>query len=160
MEDSQLASSYSYQTFEIARKIAKGNGTADETTSDVFENISKVDLLHNVSCNVEHSGGDITKLGGDHNHYIDDGAFGGHDGPVQEEESDHDHEALSVVSDVIKSEQEQMFTEIVVVRFCVLLEQEEDVNIVAETDDMLLFHMTTLHTSFENGGAELLDKLL
>ena len=53
-----------------------------------------------------------------------------------------------------------MFTEIVVVRFCVLLEQEEDVNIVAEMEDILLFHMSTLHTSFEDGGAELLDSLL
>ena len=53
-----------------------------------------------------------------------------------------------------------MFTEIVVVRFCVLLEQEEDVNIVVETEDMLLFHTSTLHTSLEDGGAELLDRLL
>ena len=43
-----------------------------------------------------------------------------------------------------------MFTEMVVVRSCVLLEQEEDVNIVAEMEDILLFHMSTLHTSFED----------
>ena len=132
----------------------------DDITSAIFGNISKVDLLHNVSsCNVEHNGGGITKLGSDHNHYKDHGVFGGHDGPVQEEESDHDHEARSIVSDGIKSEQEQMFTEMVD-RSCVFLEQEEDVNIVAEMEDVLLFHMATLHTSFEDGGAELLDRLL
>ena len=63
-------------------------------------------------------------------------------------------------ANLVKSEQEQMFTKIVVVRFCVLLEQEEDVNIVAEMEDVLLFHMATLHTSFEDGGAELMDRLL
>ena len=117
-EGSLLASSYFDQTFEIA----KVNGIADDTTSDIFGNISKVDLLHNVSsCNVEHNGGGITKLGSDHNHYKDDGVFGGHDGPVQEEEFYHDHEALSVVTDGIKSEQKQMFTEMLVVRSCILL---------------------------------------
>ena len=80
-EDSLFASSYFDQTFEIAKKTAKANGIADDTTSDIFGNITKVDLLHNVSsCNVEHNGGGITKLGSDHNHYKDDGVFGGHDG--------------------------------------------------------------------------------
>ena len=67
-EGSLLASSYSDQSFEIA----KANGIADDTTSDIFEN-----LLHNVS--FEHSGG-ISKLGYDHNHYKDDVVFSRYDG--------------------------------------------------------------------------------
>ena len=50
-----------------------------------------------------------------------------------------------------------MFTEIVVVRFRVLLEQKKDVNNVVEMEDMLLFHMRVLHNSYKDKGAKLLD---
>ena len=81
-EDSLLASSCSDENSEIAKENVIADGT-----SDIFENVIKVELLRNVGCNVKHSGGDgVSKLGGDHNHYKDNGAIGGHDRPVQEEE--------------------------------------------------------------------------